>query len=71
MCARGSVTAVCLCSANEESQGEVSLEAEEQWDLCRRASWAERYASTPATLFMITGDALRGPSTTSCACGQL
>ena len=31
-----------LCSMNEESQGEVSLEAEEQWDLCRRASWAER-----------------------------
>ena len=31
-----------LCSANEEIQGEVTLEAEEQWDLCRRATWAER-----------------------------
>lgn len=29
-------------SADEEIQGEVSLEAEEQWDLCRRATWAER-----------------------------
>ncbi len=39
----GSSTMYCvLCSVNEESQGEVSLEAEEQWDLCRRASWAER-----------------------------
>ena len=56
------MTALCLCSANEESQGEVSLEAEEQWDLCRRASWAERYASTPATLTVITGDALREAS---------
>ncbi len=29
-------------SASEEAQGEVILEAEEQWDLCRRNSWAER-----------------------------
>ncbi len=43
-----------LCSTNEESQGEVSLEAEEQWDLCRRASWAERYASAPAKFLAIT-----------------
>ncbi len=34
-----------MCSANEEIQGEVMLEAEEQWDLCRRATWAERYVA--------------------------
>ena len=32
----------CASSAAEERQSELVVEAEEQWDLCRRRSWAER-----------------------------
>lgn len=32
----------------EDGLGEVAVDAEEQWDLCRRTMWAERHA-TPST----------------------
>lgn len=36
------------CSV-EEGLGEVSVDAEEQWDLCRRMQWAERWAASDAS----------------------
>ena len=33
-----------MCSSAEDGLGEVAVDAEEQWDLCRRTMWAERCA---------------------------
>lgn len=38
----GSTPDSVLHGGEEQRQGELNVEAEEQWDLCRRRSWAER-----------------------------
>lgn len=39
-----------MCSSAEDGLGEVAVNAEEQWDLCRRTMWAERCAPPAVAL---------------------